>query len=143
LGRHLEYTTYDQAVGHLLTTVLGFDIQSIDEVATSLEKFGTRYTRRLYTCHEVECCGESPSSEARSYAERFAAKEAVLKLLDVREVIPSWKDIEVRRTARALPEVVLYGVAAELASQQGIGKISLSISHDGGFAVAIAVAEQR
>jgi holo-[acyl-carrier protein] synthase len=126
-----------ESVGDVITAV-GIDTQSIDEVAASLKEFGVRYTRRLFTRLEIEDCNESPVTAACRYAERFAAKEAVFKLLDVREVIPSWRDIETRMV-NGRPEIVLLGVAAELASQQNIAAISLGISHDARVAIAIAM----
>jgi holo-[acyl-carrier protein] synthase len=123
-----------------MTTVVGVDVQSIGEVAQSLAEFGSRYTRRLFTDAERSHCNESPETAASRYAERFAAKEAVLKVLNVREVAPSWRDIEVRLTSSGRFEVVLHGVAAELAHLRGIRALSLSISHAGGVASAVVVA---
>jgi holo-[acyl-carrier protein] synthase len=125
---------------HIMRTVVGMDVQSINEVRASLAQFGRRYTCRLFTDHEIEDCGEGSPIAALRYAERFAAKEAVLKVLNVREVVPSWKDIEVRRRKSEGFEVFLYGVAAELAHERGIRSISLSISHARGVATAAAVA---
>lgn len=124
-----------------MRTVVGIDVQSIDDVAASLGQYGARYTRRLFTNHEIESCGENPVTAAPGYAARFAAKEAVLKILDVGETVPSWKAIEVRRTRGGRPKIVLLGEAAELARRQGIEVISLSISHDSGVAIAAVVAQ--
>jgi holo-[acyl-carrier protein] synthase len=119
--------------------LLGADIQSIDEIAASLKEFGSRYTRRLFTSDEVEYCEQNPVTESRCYAERFAAKEAVLKLLDVRGVVPSWKDIEVREDREGRPEIVLHDIATELAHRRGIKGISLDISHARRSAIAVVV----
>lgn len=121
--------------------LVGTDIQPIDEVATSMLQFGERYTRRIFTDHEIECCGENPIAAATGLAARFAAKEAVLKILDSTSSVPPWTSIEVQREARGAPKIVLRFEAADLAHNQGIENISLSLSHGGGIACAVVVAQ--
>jgi holo-[acyl-carrier protein] synthase len=106
-----------------------------------MTQFGERYTRRLFTDHEIECCGDNPVTAAPGLAARFAAKEAVLKILDSTSSVPSWKSIEVHRDARGAPRIVLRCEAADLAHHQGIENISLSLSHGGGIASAVVVAQ--
>ncbi|MET9934750.1 MULTISPECIES: holo-ACP synthase [unclassified Streptomyces] len=73
-------------------------------------------------------------------AGRLAAKEAVFKLLgSVGKPVP-WQGIEVLRGPGGRPGVRLSGRAAELARTAGIGPIDVSISHDAGFAIAVAAA---
>jgi holo-[acyl-carrier protein] synthase len=108
-----------------------------------LSLFGIRYTGRLFTDHELACCGTNPTTIASGLAARFAAKEAVLKIFDTREFVPSWKVIEVRRTLGGRPEICLHGDAAELAKIQGITEMSVSLSHSGGIATAAVVANIR
>jgi holo-[acyl-carrier protein] synthase len=119
--------------------LIGIDIQPIDEVEASLSNFGTRYQRLLFTDHELESCANGFTS-APGLAARFAAKEAVLKILDIRETVPTWRSIEVKCTAGGRPEVVLHDNAAHLAQLQGIRNISLSLGHAGGLASAAVVA---
>lgn len=121
--------------------LVGTDVQAIDEVARSMTQFGERYTRRLFTDHEIECCGENPVTAAPGLAARFAAKEAVLKILDSTATVPTWKSIEVQRGARGVPKIVLRFEAADLARDQDIENISLSLSHGGGIASAVVVAQ--
>jgi holo-[acyl-carrier protein] synthase len=121
--------------------LVGTDVQPIDEVAASMTQFGERYTRRLFTDHEIECCGENPVTAAPGLAARFAAKEAVLKILDSTSRVPPWKSIEVQRESRGAPKIVLRFEAADLAHEQGIENISLSLSHGGGIASAVVVAQ--
>jgi len=123
--------------------LVGIDVQPIDEVEASIREFGARYSRRLFTIHELESCGENPLTMARGLAARFAAKEAVLKILDTRGTVPSWKAIEVRRTEGGQPEIVLSGEAAELARRQGVGPMALSLSHGGAIATAVVVAQLK
>lgn len=123
-----------------MVDALGMDIQSIDEIAASLSEFGSRYTRRLFTSGEIKLCQRNTAAQARCYAERFAAKEAVLKLLNVRALIPPWKDIEVLVESSGRLVILLHGVAADLAHQRGIQRISLDISHARGSVIAVVVA---
>ena len=124
-----------------MNILVGVDLQSIDEVEASMREYGTRYTRRLFTDHELATCGENPTTAASGLAARFAAKEATLKILDTQVVVPSWRSIEVCRLENGRPEIVLHDEAAKLASDQGVNQISLSLSHGGGFAAAVAVAQ--
>jgi holo-[acyl-carrier protein] synthase len=120
---------------------VGVDIQLIHEVEMSVEEFGMRYLRRLFTNREIKCCrGKKPVIAACCYAERFAAKEAVLKILDVRDMIPSWKDIEVLGDIKGSLKVYLSGTAAELSRNGDIRRILLTVSHSDAFAVAVATA---
>jgi holo-[acyl-carrier protein] synthase len=123
-----------------MNVVIGIDVQPISEVEASIVEFGARYTRKLFTDHEIECCETNAGTSAAGLAARFAAKEAVLKILDTQESVPPWKTIEVHRTQTGKPEIVLSGEAAELAHSQGVEHLSLSISHGGGIAAAAVVA---
>lgn len=121
--------------------LIGIDIQPVSEVEESIREFGPRYTRRLFTDHEIESCGERAPTAAIGLAARFAAKEAVIKVLSVGETAPNWKSIEVRREESGRPHIVLSGEAADLAHRQGVSNLSLSISHAGGLATAAVVAQ--
>jgi holo-[acyl-carrier protein] synthase len=119
--------------------LVGIDIQPIDEVEAALSNFGVRYRHLLFTDHELESCGNNPAT-ASELAARFAAKEAVLKILDTRATVPPWRSIEVKRTAGGRPEIMLHDNAADLARLQGIHDLSVSLSHAGGIATAAVVA---
>jgi holo-[acyl-carrier protein] synthase len=118
---------------------VGTDVQSIDDVRASIQEYGARYVSRLFTTHEIECCGGIDARAAGSYAARFAAKEAVIKLLQPRDVVPGWRSIEIRRLPGGAVAVQLEGTAADLAAAASIEDISLSMSHDAGVAIATAV----
>jgi holo-[acyl-carrier protein] synthase len=126
-----------------MNILVGIDVQPIDEVESSMREFGFRYTRRLFTDHELDSCGDNPLTAASGLAARFAAKEAVLKILNTTVSVPPWKDIEVTRAPGGQPEIVLRGEAAELARCQGVSQISLSLSHGGGIATAAVVAQAK
>jgi len=122
-----------------MNLLVGIDIQPVDEVESSLNTFGSRYRRLLFTDRELETCGDNSTTSSR-LAARFAAKEAVLKILDIQDVVPSWRSIEVGGISDCRPEVNLYDVAAELARQQGIREVFVSFSRTGDVAVATVVA---
>ena len=124
-----------------MTILVGMDIQEIDEVRTSIEIFGDRYIRRVYTDYEIDDCYENATGAAPALAGRFAAKEAVHKILKDSDGVVTWKEIEVRRLKSGHTDIILRGGAAELASRLGIAAISLSLSHNGRAATAVVVAE--
>jgi holo-[acyl-carrier protein] synthase len=123
-----------------MKVLVGIDIQPIEEVEESLRNFGVRYGRLIYTAHELDVCGDNPRTASR-LAARFAAKEAVLKVLDLQETVPPWRFIEVKSGSNGGPEIALHGSAADLAQRQGIRNFSVSLSHAGGVATAAVVAE--
>jgi phosphopantetheine--protein transferase-like protein len=120
---------------------VGVDLASVDEVARSLASFGTRYTDRLFTPEELTDVEGSARTRAESLAARFAAKEAVLKVLRVSgNAPPPWTDIEVRRTPGGWPRVQLSGRAATLAAIAGLDSWAVSLTHEVGMAAAVVVA---
>ena len=99
-----------------------------------------RLKRRLFTDAERAYCDAHAHPEVH-YATRFAAKEAVLKALGTgfSEGI-GWLDVEVRRTAKGRPYVVLTGRAREVARERGVREIPISLSYTHTDAVACAMA---
>jgi holo-[acyl-carrier protein] synthase len=124
-----------------MTILVGADIQEIDEVRESMEIFGDRYVRRVYTDYEIDDCYGRANGAAAAFARRFAAKEAIFKILTTGNPWASWREVEVRRLESGHPTIALRGAAAMQAAQQGITTISLSLSHSGGTAAAVVVAE--
>jgi holo-[acyl-carrier protein] synthase len=120
---------------------VGIDFQSIDDVEASIGAFGNRYLERVYTRHEIESCSRDAKSSARAFADRFAAKEAVMKVLDVGDLSMAWRSIEIQMDPRGGSAVSLSGSAAERATHQGVEKLSVSVSHTERLATAVAVGE--
>jgi holo-[acyl-carrier protein] synthase len=114
---------------------VGMDLVEIAEVRKSIQTFGERYLERVFTQTERHECGASPAR----LAERFAAKEAILKALDVDGPI-SLAAIGTRAGGRSVLTVQLAGAAAELAGRRGVGRIGVSVSRGQGYAAAVAVA---
>lgn len=127
---------------HAPSIRIGCDIHPVDELAQSVEFFGERYLARVFTPLERE--QTAGPTQLDRLAGRFAAKEAVVKVLQLptTAVIP-WQSIEVRTGRNGVPYVVLGGRAAELAEAQGIDRIDISLSHDAGLAMAVAAAIPR
>jgi holo-[acyl-carrier protein] synthase len=124
-----------------MTTLVGADIQDVEEVRQSLEIFGDRYVRRIYTDDEIDDCWGRANGVEEALASRFAAKEALFKILTSGNSWESWREVEVRCLKSGRPTITLRGTAAEQAGRQGIATISLSLSQSGGTASAVVVAE--
>ena len=73
-----------------------------------------------------------------TFAGRWAAKEAVSKVLGLGVRGIGWRDIEIERLPTGQPAVRLHGRAASRAEQLGMARIAVSITHEADFAVAIA-----
>jgi len=116
------------------TTELGIDIIKVDRIRASLERFGDRFTRRVLTEHEQRYVRGRPETMAG----RWAAKEAVSKVLGLGVRGIGWRDIEIERMPTGQPAVRLHGRAAGRAEQLGMERIAVSITHESDYAVAIA-----
>jgi len=119
----------------------GVDLIEVERIAHSIERYGERFLRRVYTDHEIAYCrGRRVSAE--SFAARFAAKEAGAKALGTgisRGV--TWNEFEVARKPGGRPVLELRGRAALLAEELGVRAISLSLTHTGSLAMATVVME--
>jgi holo-[acyl-carrier protein] synthase len=116
------------------TTELGIDIIKVDRIRETLERFGERFSRRVLTESERRYVRDRPET----FAGRWAAKEAVSKVLGLGVRGIGWRDIEVERLPTGQPAVRLHGRAAARADQLGMDRIALSITHESDYAVAIA-----
>jgi len=118
---------------------IGVDLMAVDDVSAAVAQQGDRYLRRLFTDHEVATCQGSRGLNVDSLAGRFAAKEAVVKVLRPTGARPEWRDIEIRRHPSGACDVVLTGGAAALARQEGLDHFSVSMSHEAGLVVATVI----
>jgi len=117
------------------TTELGIDIIRIDRIRAALAKFGDRFLNRVLTPAERAYVRGRPETMAG----RWAAKEAVSKVLGLGVRGIGWREIEIERLPTGQPSVRLHDRAARRAEQLGMGRIAVSISHEAEYAVAIAV----
>jgi holo-[acyl-carrier protein] synthase len=119
----------------------GVDLIEIERIAHSIERFGDRFLRRVYTDSEIAYCRRKRSS-AESFAARFAAKEAGAKALGTgisRGV--TWIEFEVKREPSGRPLLALSGRADALAKELGVKIISLSLTHTREMAMAMVLME--
>lgn len=120
---------------------VGTDLVEISRIERALSRHGERFERRVFTEGERAYCARR-RPPAPHFAARFAAKEAVMKVLGT-----GWKkgvrflDIEVARDPGGPPSLHLHRRSAEVASAKGIARLHLSLTHDAGIAVAFVVAE--
>ncbi len=117
---------------------LGMDIVSVKRVRRLLDDYGEDFFQRMLNPGELDDCRTSSGLDPLSLCGRIAAKEAAFKTLRVRNRILPWRDIVVRRADGGWPLVELRRAAAEMAAESGIQDITVSISHDVDYAVAVA-----
>lgn len=115
---------------------VGVDIIETARIKRVLNRFGDRFLRRVYTDWERGYCGRN----VLHLSGRWAAKEAVSKVLGwgVRGV--GWREIEIKRTPMGQPTVTLHGRAEQRRRALGLSSpLAVSISHIRDLAVAVAV----
>jgi holo-[acyl-carrier protein] synthase len=124
---------------------IGSDLADIRRVQASLDRFGERFTQRVFTDLE-RARAERKAGRAASYAKRFAAKEACAKALGTglsQGVF--WRDMGVANLSTGQPTLVLSGgAAARLAAITPAGfeaKLHLSLTDDYPYAQAFVVIE--
>jgi holo-[acyl-carrier protein] synthase len=118
---------------------VGTDLVQISRIAESIEQFGDKFIRRLFTEDEIAYAISSAPLQAERFAARFAAKEATIKALCLSDTGLDWKHIEVRRAADGACTLKLRGAAYAAAIKAGIQEMSVSLSHDGDYATAVVV----
>jgi holo-[acyl-carrier protein] synthase len=121
-------------VGH------GIDIVETSRIRHMVEEHGQRFLDRVFTADEQAYCARNPKRLYEHLAGRFAAKEAVLKVLGTgwRGGI-AWTDIEVTKEASGQPKIALTGECARIADDLSITRWHVSISHIETHATASAI----
>ncbi|MCU1369728.1 MAG: Holo-[acyl-carrier protein] synthase [Ilumatobacteraceae bacterium] len=117
---------------------IGVDLVEVDRMRTVLARTPTM-VEKLFTPGE-RAYAEAAHDPTERYAARFAAKEAVLKALGVGLGAADWHDIEVVRSDRGAPGLVVTGRALALADAAGVSRWLLTLTHTESMAEAIAVA---
>ncbi len=118
----------------------GIDIVETARIRKLVENHGPHFLDRVFTPAEQAYCNRNPKRYFEHLAGRFAAKEAVLKVLGTgwRGGI-AWTDVEVAKELSGQPKVVLTGESARIAKELGICRWHLSISHIETHATASAI----
>ena len=119
---------------------LGTDLVDIARVEALLSRHGERFLSRVFTPTErAECLRRA--RPAMHLAARLAAKEAAMKALGTGWSLGvRWLDVEVRSSGDAPPSLHLDGVARIRAQSRGIRQTLVSLTHDGGYALAVVMA---
>jgi holo-[acyl-carrier protein] synthase len=121
----------------------GIDIVDISRFERFVRENNELLFYRLFTPQELAYCVAKKRS-AQHFAIRFAAKEAFLKAMGtgLRDGL-AWRDMEVVNDQSGKPELKLTGKAEELFHQNGLARTFLSLSHDGNFAIASVILEEK
>ena len=112
--------------------MIGIDIVKIDRIKKMVNKFGEKALKRYLNDNEIKMV-----KKIESAAGYWAAKEAIAKALKTgigKEL--TFKDIEIYKEKNG---AVNFRLSDKIVKKYNIKDKSLSISHDGGFAIAVAV----
>jgi holo-[acyl-carrier protein] synthase len=118
----------------------GIDLVDFPRIEDMVNRHGERFLDRVFTSSE-QAYAKANKNNIEKLAGRFAAKEAILKLVGTgwRGKI-AWTDIEIINSQTGQPKVNLSGEVKKIADSLGISQISVSITHTANFAIASAVA---
>lgn len=120
---------------------IGVDICKVERIAASLERFGARMEKRLFTPDELAYARQH-ADPMPHLAARFAAKEATSKALGTGiSGGVGWTQIEIVQPGGRVPTLRFSGAALARFEFIGATTSHLSLSHDGGLAVACVVLE--
>ncbi len=120
---------------------IGVDLVEVERIQHSLDRFGERFMKRVFTEGEIAYC-QSMRFPAYHFAARFAAKEAVSKAFGTGiGKAMGWRDIDVHKKESGEPFLVLYGGADNLARVRHMKSSWISLSHTDHHAMAMIVLE--
>ncbi len=122
----------------IVIVAVGIDVVLVDRFTSALVRTPL-LADRLFTESERSTASGNPRSP-ESLAARFAAKEAVAKSLGAPTGL-SWHDCEIVSDPDGRPWLTVSGTVAAAAAERGITRWHLSLSHDGGIASAMVIAE--
>jgi holo-[acyl-carrier protein] synthase len=118
----------------------GIDLVDFPRIEQMVQRHGSRFLDKVFTEAE-QAYARANKNQMEKLAGRFAAKEAVLKLMGTGwQGKIAWTDVEVVNTPAGQPEVKLAGEVKKIAEKLGVKQISVSITHTANFAIASAVA---
>ncbi len=119
----------------------GVDLAEVDRIRESIERFGEKFLKRIYTEREIAYV-ERKANKYERYAARFAAKEAGMKAIGTgwRKGV-RWQDFEVVNLPSGRPTLKLHGVAAEFAARLGVTNVQLSLTHTAQSGLAYVILE--
>ena len=119
----------------------GVDLAEVRRIRASIERYGEKFVRRIYTPGEIAYV-ERKANKYERYAARFAAKEAGMKAIGTGWTSGvTWQDFEVANQPSGRPALRLHGKAAEIAARLGVSTISLSLTHTAELGMAHVILE--
>ena len=120
---------------------MGTDLIEVDRIRQSVDRYGDKFLRRLYTEKE-SAYAMSKRNFAERLAGRFAVKEAGMKAIGTgwRRGV-TWRDFEVINEPSGRPTLRLTGAAGRIAQELGARRISVSITHTAAMAIAVVILE--
>ena len=121
---------------------IGVDLVNIKRIEGVIDRWGTRFTNRVFTAQEIDSCFQRPNP-IPSLALRFAAKEAFTKAigLGMRKGI-TWRDIEVVHNTNGRPDLKVTGKALSFCRSEKIGNWYVTLSDERDYGVAVVVLEK-
>src|SRR5215472_7171757 len=120
---------------------VGVDLVDCARIEPSLERFGEKFLRRVFTEGEIKY-SMSMKFPVRHLAARFAAKEAVSKAFGTGiGKAMGWRNIDIRKKKSGEPFLVFSGSAQELAGKRGVTSALVTLSHTEQHAMACVVLE--
>lgn len=122
---------------------IGIDLVESARIQRSIERFGERFLRRVFTASEIEY-SMSMKFPARHLAARFAGKEAVAKAFGTGiGKAMGWRNIDIQKKKSGEPFLVFSGPAQKLATERGVTSARITLSHTDTQAVACVVLESN
>ena len=126
---------------------IGTDILDIRRIEKTINRFGNRFKKRIFTQNEIKKC-EARKLSANCYAKRYAAKEAASKALGTgfRKGV-FWKDLEVSNLPSGQPTIIFHNGAKDyltyLTPVKKEALINLTITDEYPYAQAIVIIESN
>src|SRR5688500_3432665 len=118
---------------------IGIDLIDIDRIHGVLGRHPDRFRTRVLTDAEQRYVGR----KVERIAGRWAAKEAISKVLGLGVRGVGWREIEILPNRAGAPQVYLHARAARRAEAMNLEEVTVSISHERRMAVAVAIAHRR
>tara|TARA_Y100001970_G_scaffold135238_1_gene166500 strand:- start:7927 stop:8283 length:357 start_codon:yes stop_codon:yes gene_type:complete len=116
--------------------MVGTDIIEVSRIKKIIKDKGGKFLNRIYTKNEIDYCESKGLNKYQHYAGRFAAKEAIFKLVNYNNDSSAsliFKDIEILNKSNGSPYLKFHSKNLTVSS------IYISISHIKKYATAVAV----
>jgi holo-[acyl-carrier protein] synthase len=121
---------------------IGVDLIECARIQHSIERFGDRFLRRVFTDGEIEYSMSMKFPE-RHLAARFAGKEAVSKAFGTGiGKTMGWRNIDIQKKSTGEPFLVFSGPAETFAAKRGVTSALITLSHTEHHAIACVVLER-